>query len=112
MCVSLMLQSNLLDPALEGMLSIVLNRAREIILVHEARRGDSSGDKTTASSSSDQQAFPFQKIDDAQLHHLFVFVYTLCRLRGAKTVIKFFPHEARDLEPVLHVLQSQVDRDS
>ena len=93
------------------MLNIILNRAREIILLHEtsSRRGAESSSSTT-SDQQQQQAFPFQKMDDVQLHHLFVFVYTLCRLRGAKTVIKFFPHEASDLEPVLHVLQSQVGR--
>jgi len=33
-------------------------------------------------------------------------VYHLCKVRGYKTIIKFFPHEASDLEPTLTFLHS------
>ena len=88
-------QSNLLDPALEGMLALAMGRARAIILAWHQPPPDAAA------------SFPLQVFDHPQLHGLFVFVYTLCCLRGHKTVTKFFPHEAADLEPVLHALQSQ-----
>lgn len=37
-------------------------------------------------------------------------LYNLCNVRGYKTVVKFFPHEAADLEPcveMLHFLETQ-----
>ncbi|KAJ3074663.1 hypothetical protein HDU98_010659, partial [Podochytrium sp. JEL0797] len=37
---------------------------------------------------------------------LFHLVYFLCKVRGAKTVVRFLPHEAADLEPTLHQLKA------
>ena len=31
-------------------------------------------------------------------------MYTLCKVRGYKTIVKFVPHEARDLEPLVALL--------
>jgi hypothetical protein len=36
--------------------------------------------------------------------HLFEVVNWLSKVRGFKTVIKFFPHEVADLEPVVEML--------
>lgn len=74
-----------------------MGRARQIVMDSEAARLE--GDRS----------FPFQLSKQPQLHLLFRFVYTLCRIRGYKTVRRFFPHEAAELEPVLHALQSQVN---
>lgn len=39
-------------------------------------------------------------------HFIFEIVYSLCKIRGSKTILKFFPHEAADLEPCFYYLQS------
>lgn len=39
---------------------------------------------------------------------MFCVIYQLCRVRGAKAVVRLMPHEAADLEPVIHALQAQV----
>ena len=38
--------------------------------------------------------------------YLFEVIYALCKIRGYKTVIKFFPHDAADLEPCFYYLLS------
>ncbi|CAM9634190.1 unnamed protein product, partial [Ectocarpus sp. 8 AP-2014] len=38
---------------------------------------------------------------------MFCVIYQLCRVRGAKAVVRLMPHEAADLEPVIHALQAQ-----
>ena len=35
---------------------------------------------------------------------LFEVLFNLCNVRGYKTVVKFFPHEAADLEPCVEFL--------
>ena len=42
--------------------------------------------------------------DVTQLYEL---IFNLCNVRGHKTVVKFFPHEAADLEPVVEMLHFQ-----
>ena len=39
--------------------------------------------------------------------HLFEIVNWMCKVRGYKTVIKFFPHEVADMEPVVELLHFQ-----
>mmetsp|Transcript_4041 Transcript_4041/g.3867 ORF Transcript_4041/g.3867 Transcript_4041/m.3867 type:complete len:1193 (-) Transcript_4041:55-3633(-) len=39
-------------------------------------------------------------------HFLLELVYTLCKIRGSKTIVKFFPHEVSDLEPVFYYLSN------
>lgn len=39
-------------------------------------------------------------------HLLLELVYTLCKIRGSKTLIKFFPVEVSDLEPVFYYLSN------
>lgn len=89
-------QSNLLDPALERMLGVALGRARELVLAFHDRQPEAAAANAAMPAA-----------DAAQLQALMGFVYTLCRLRGHKTVTRFFPHEASDLEPVLAALRAQ-----
>jgi tubulin-specific chaperone D len=35
---------------------------------------------------------------------LFEILYNLCNVRGFKTIVKFFPHEAADMEPCVELL--------
>jgi hypothetical protein len=41
---------------------------------------------------------------DAVLTHSCRVMYTLCKVRGYKTIVKFVPHEVADLEPLVHLL--------
>lgn len=36
--------------------------------------------------------------------NLFEIINYICKVRGYKTVVKFFPHEVADLEPVVELL--------
>ena len=47
--------------------------------------------------------------DAALLHPALRTVYVLAKVRGYKTVVKFFPHEVRDLEPALELVLEQGD---
>jgi len=45
-------------------------------------------------------------LQGGKLGFLLDVVYTLCKVRGQETLVKFFPHETQDLEPVFaHVLK-------
>lgn len=50
---------------------------------------------------------PIKADDKVRLHHVCRAVYVLAKVRGYKTVVKFFPHEVRDLEPALELLLAQ-----
>ena len=39
--------------------------------------------------------------------NLFEIVNWMCKVRGYKTVVKFFPHEVADMEPVVELLHFQ-----
>ena len=52
---------------------------------------------------------PIKANDPARLHHACRAVYVLAKVRGYKTVVKFFPHEVRDLEPALELVLEQGD---
>ena len=45
------------------------------------------------------------------ISQLFEIVNWLCKVRGYKTVIKFFPHEVADMEPVVELLHFQSTED-
>ena len=42
-----------------------------------------------------------------EVSQLFEVLYNLCSVRGYKTVVKFFPHEAADMEPCVEMLHFQ-----
>jgi hypothetical protein len=89
-------QSTLLDPHLEDLMVVLTTRARAIMLVVYEKHQGCNGD-----------GFPFQCERDPQQQAIFQVVYNLCRSRGYKTIVKFFPHEVSDLEPLMCMLQSQ-----
>ena len=39
--------------------------------------------------------------------NLFEIIHSICKVRGFKTVVKFFPHEVADMEPVVEMLHFQ-----
>ena len=42
-----------------------------------------------------------------EVSQLFEIIHWLCKVRGYKTVVKFFPHEVADMEPVVELLHFQ-----
>eukprot|EP01114_Cavostelium_apophysatum_P022917 TRINITY_DN8458_c0_g1_i1.p1 TRINITY_DN8458_c0_g1~~TRINITY_DN8458_c0_g1_i1.p1 ORF type:complete len:441 (+),score=70.98 TRINITY_DN8458_c0_g1_i1:34-1323(+) len=53
-----------------------------------------------------------QNFDDPLfLSHLCKIIYVLAKVRGYKTVEKFFPHEVADFEPTLQLIQKQDQND-
>ena len=52
---------------------------------------------------------PVRANDARRLHPLMRIVYILTKVRGHKTVVKFFPHEVKDLEPAFDLLQKHSD---
>lgn len=42
-----------------------------------------------------------------EISQLFEVLYNLCSVRGYKTIVKFFPHEAADMEPCVEMLHFQ-----
>ena len=58
-------------------------------------------------SSGDVASFPFQKLNNPQMHRLLQCIYILCKVCKFKEIIKLLPHEVFDLEPVFRLLQSQ-----
>lgn len=75
-------QPELLDPHLDGIISPLMKIARNIIA-----KGEFCG-------------HPY-------LLKVFKIIYVLAKVRGYKTVVKFFPHTVADLEPTLNCLMAQ-----
>ena len=46
---------------------------------------------------------------DLSVANLFLVLTTLCKVRGYKTIIKFFPHEVSDMEQVTELLHFQIN---
>ena len=70
-------QPSILDPQLEAMVTPLLESVRKV------SRGTSP---------------------EAVLPHACRVMYTLCKVRGYKTIVKFVPHEVADLEPLVDLL--------
>lgn len=110
-------QSQLLDPALEALIAPLMQKLRAL------SRAQQAGEDVQAADSFPHQAFSspalhqIGKVGAAQsracaycltsARHAPQAVYAICKVRGFKTVIKQFPHEVADLEPVLRLLCSQ-----
>ena len=72
-------QPSILDPQLEAMVTPLLEAVRQV-----------------ARGRSERRALP----------HACRVMYTLCKVRGDKTIVKFVPHEVADLEPLVQLLAS------
>lgn len=57
----------------------------------------------------DQNNFHGTAVVSAELNVLFQIIYVLIKIRGTEKVRRFFPHEARDFEPVIFSLASQAN---
>ncbi|KAJ2556722.1 hypothetical protein EV175_001811 [Coemansia sp. RSA 1933] len=87
-----------LDPHLERIVSQLMSVVQDY--VHAVY--DSDGDTTSSNSS---------RIDLTRMSDMFDLVYTLCKVRGYKIILRFFPHSVADVEPVFAMLwkHSSVD---
>eukprot|EP00750_Incisomonas_marina_P008311 INCI15429.2.p1 GENE.INCI15429.2~~INCI15429.2.p1 ORF type:complete len:1175 (+),score=212.74 INCI15429.2:182-3706(+) len=95
-------QAQLLDKHLEGIVTPVMSRARELIAQQVA------GPQSDADEAA---SFPVQAFSSRLFDVLMKIIYFLCKVRGYKTVVQLLPHEVHDVEPVLKVLQGQDPQD-
>ncbi|KAJ3002241.1 hypothetical protein HKX48_002419, partial [Thoreauomyces humboldtii] len=85
-------QPHLLDPHLERLVQPTMDRLKIIsTLLYENPRED----LVAVTEAAVRSMGPFNGL-----------VYHITKVRGHKTVVKFFPHEVADLEPALFVLES------
>ncbi|KAJ1997198.1 hypothetical protein GGI04_005494, partial [Coemansia thaxteri] len=92
-------QPTCLDPYLERIVSQLMAAIEGYVhAYHEsaAVAADGSSSGTTGSQGS--------VVSISRLNGVFDLVYTLCKVRGYKTVLRFFPHGVADVEPVLSSL--------
>ncbi|KAA0174646.1 hypothetical protein FNF27_03769 [Cafeteria roenbergensis] len=91
-------QSHLLDKHMESMAKPLMDRARDDLRAIRAAH--------VKKSSEAGSGFALQLLDAPVMHHCLTLAYLLCKTRGWKRVITFFPHEAADLEPCVAALLS------
>ena len=96
-------QPQLLDPALEEMLKVVMDGVRGIL----KRWQESQNEEKTTSSPMRSYFSKFKVFRDSQMDRLMSVLYLFCKTRGYKSIVKFLPHDVSDLEPVVHMLHSQ-----
>ena len=79
-------QANVLDPILADLIEPMMR-----LIQMFARKA----------TSQNEHAVP------TPLSHIFEIIYNLCGVRGHKTIVRFMPHEAADLEPCVELLWFQ-----
>jgi hypothetical protein len=93
-------QPELLDPHLENIVSVLMGYLRiQTRLFHASNQN-----VATAPAKSFTPGPRSSSIDHAFIQVVFKMLYTLCKVRGYKTVTRFFPHEVSDLEQTLALL--------
>jgi len=78
----------LLDPHLEDLMTVLVSKASTIIHTLYGDTPPTEPDTTMPT-----------------LHNILTCIHSLCKVRGYKTVVKLFTHEAADLEPTLAALR-------
>lgn len=92
-------QSNLLDQHLEKIVSSIMNQIKQYL--HEKL---ALYLKEVAQSP---EVKPNSILYSEEFHHFLGIIYVICKVRGFKYVMKYFPHEVKDLEPCVFYLSSQ-----
>ena len=107
-------QPQILDPDLDTILERIFARVWKITAARTVAQDEvaaaaaaSSAAASSAAPVSPSRLMPFQLVDDPVLTSLLKVVYTLSKVRGYKVVRQLLPKEVSQLEPVLHLLQSQ-----
>ncbi|KND02583.1 uncharacterized protein SPPG_03041 [Spizellomyces punctatus DAOM BR117] len=86
-------QPHLLDPHLQRLVQPVVFKLRDTITVWHERH------------ERDKEGIMLVKVARC-LYPFFRYLYVLTKVRGYKTIVKFFTHEVADLEPVLAFLET------
>ncbi len=90
--------SSLIDPYLEEIVTLLSKSAKETIHEIYNSRLDHQNDGKGDEKVNNDDCIPKLK------RHLSA-IYAISKVRGRKHIEKFLPHEACDVEPVLHVLR-------
>ncbi|KAJ2757077.1 hypothetical protein GGI19_000318 [Coemansia pectinata] len=88
-------QPTCLDPYLERIVNRLMAVIEEYVQAYHESAADISADDTPAEKAH---------VSAARMNGIFELVYMLCKVRGYKIVLRFFPHSVADVEPVLATL--------
>lgn len=100
-------EPQLLDPELESIVLPLMKGIRSAVIAWDVAALSAESTETLVQKKTEVCAFPFQAYRNPRLDRLLKVVYTLCKVRGRKTVVRLMPHAVSDLEPTLRLLQSQ-----
>ncbi|CAG8736301.1 24921_t:CDS:10 [Gigaspora margarita] len=95
-------QPFLLDPHLENMVKPIIELLRTYIKTTNVQGFKFSND---AQSKPDFIQVP------KKIKRLFILLYYMMKIRGFKTIVKFFTHEVSDLEPTFYFMAAQNPQD-
>lgn len=95
-------QPFLLDPHLENMVKPIIELLRTYIKTTNVQGFKFSND---AQSKPDFIQVP------KKIKRLFILLYYMMKIRGYKTIVKFFTHEVSDLEPTFYFMAAQNPQD-
>ncbi|KAJ2828087.1 hypothetical protein FBU31_003002, partial [Coemansia sp. 'formosensis'] len=88
-------QPTCLDPHLECIVNRLMAVIEEYVHAYHESAADISANDTSAQEAS---------VSATRMNGVFELVYMLCKVRGYKVVLRFFPHSVADVEPVLATL--------
>lgn len=107
-------QPAILDASLEAMITPIMRGFRGVVALYQEVNGPDDGDDGAAAAAAAAPTLTSSplggRFTTTRLVRLSRLLYTLCKVRGHKKVVRLFPHEVSDLEPVFHLLQAQ-DKD-
>ena len=107
-------QPAILDASLEAMITPIMRGFRGVVALYQEVNGPDDGDDGAAAAAAAAPTLTSSplggRFTTTRLVRLSRLLYTLCKVRGHKKVVRLFPHEVSVLEPVFHLLQAQ-DKD-
>ncbi|KAJ2594837.1 hypothetical protein GGF39_004062 [Coemansia sp. RSA 1721] len=91
-----------LDPYLERIVGQLMTVVQEYVYAYH--------DSTAESICKDTGDTDTMSVGLSRLSGVFDFLYTLCKVRGYKVIMRFFPHGVADVEPVFVTLWMHTSR--
>ncbi|KAJ1816291.1 hypothetical protein LPJ75_002077 [Coemansia sp. RSA 2598] len=89
-----------LDPYLERIVGQLMSVVQEYVYAYH----DSVAESAAKSAGSTDMVSCEASVGLSRLAGIFDLLYTLCKVRGYKVVMRFFPHGVADIEPVFTTL--------